>query len=178
MFCPHGAFYFSLYMPLSPFLEIQNVSRSFKIWPITQSRLAGATTTWLPQPLETEPTISWKWLRSWKSQSDLFLADEDIFWGNAKCLLDSLTVVASGEKLRKRENTASKYSQVQARDSLGNRPHGQAAESFVFSVPHVYVWPFSIQNGLIGDSTQHMNFQRQLEMSLRLLMTKTQLYNV
>ena len=118
MFCPHGVLYFSLYMPVSPFLEIQNANTNFKIWQITWSRLASATTTWLPQHLETEPMISGKWLRSWKSQSDLFLADEDISWGNAKCFLGSLTVVASGEKLHKRENTASKYSQIQIRNPL------------------------------------------------------------
>ena len=123
VFCPHGVFYFSLYMPLSPFLEIQNVSRNFKIWRITQSKLTGTTTTWLPH-LETEPMISGKWLHIWKSQSDLFLADEDIFWGNATWSLGSLTVVASGQKIHKRENTASKYSQVQVRDLLENRSHG------------------------------------------------------
>ena len=82
-------------------------------------------------------------------------------------------MVASGEKLHKKENTAGKYSQVQVRDSLGNRSHGSAAECFVFCGSHVYVLPFSIQNGLIRDSTQHTNFQRQLEISLRLLTTET-----
>jgi len=33
-------------------------------------------------------------------------------------------VVASGEKLHKRENTASKYSQIQVRGSLENRSYG------------------------------------------------------
>ena len=103
MFYPNVVFYFNLYIPLSPFLEIKNGVRNFKIRQTTQSKVASATPTWLPQHVETEPTISGKQLRSCKGQSDLlFLADEDVLWGNAKWSLGSLTVVASGEKFHQR----------------------------------------------------------------------------
>lgn len=56
----------------------------------------------------------------------MFLTDEDVFWGNAKCSLGLLTLVAFGEKFI-RDHTASKHSQVQGCSSLGKRARGLAA---------------------------------------------------
>lgn len=63
-------------------------------------------------------------------------------------------------------------------NSLGERSHRSAAECFMSRVCHIYVSQFSPWNGLTGDITPHMHFQRQLGIFLRPLMTGTQPHNV
>lgn len=85
------------------------------------------------------------------------------------------TLVAFGETFI-RDDAASKHSQV--RVFTWEESHGCAAGGFVSRVSPVHVSQFSPWNGLTGDITPHMHFQRQVGILLRPLMTGTQPHNV
>lgn len=122
----------SLYIPRSPFLEITNGVRNFKIGQTPQSKVAGATPTWLPQHLETAHDFGKTAIKQLKGSGWSMLGSWWCPLRDARRSSGWLTAVAFGEKSH--QNTASAYSQVHVWDSPGKRSHGSAAECFVSCV--------------------------------------------